>query len=108
MNVLKNLLTKGINNMIIKSGMIFLGMKERQYKDKEGKEKKSTNVKLMDYESELYDFFVSDSNSTLVDDLKVGIPPMSQVDVMLEVGAYQLKPFVRLNRIQVAGGTPKK
>jgi hypothetical protein len=85
--------------MIIKSQMVFLGMKERTYTDKEGKEKKSTNVKLMDYESELYDFFVSDQNKTLVEDLKVGIPPMTQVEVVLEVGAYQLKPYVRLSRV---------
>jgi hypothetical protein len=94
--------------MIIKSGMVFLGMKERTYKDKTtGADKKSTNVKLMDYESELYDFFVSDSNTALIEDLKAGVPPMSQVDVMLEVGAYQLKPFVRLHRLQVAGGSQK-
>jgi hypothetical protein len=93
--------------MIIKSQMVFLGMKEREYTNKEGKDKKSTNVKLMDYESELYDFFVSDSNKALIEDLKVGVPPMSQVDVMLEVGAYQLKPFVRLHRLQATGGTKK-
>jgi hypothetical protein len=89
--------------MIIKAQMVFLGMKEREYTNKEGIKKKSTNVKLMDFESELYDFFVSDNNTVLVEDLKVGVPPMSQVDVMLEVGAYQLKPFVRLHRVNIAG-----
>jgi hypothetical protein len=88
--------------MIVKAEMILLGAKERTYK-KDGVEKTSRNVKLMDMESEIYDFFVSDHNETLLEDLKVKIPPMTPVLVHLEVGAYQLKPFVRLNRIGLPG-----
>jgi hypothetical protein len=87
--------------MIIKAQMVFLGSKSRVYNDKNtGAEKKSTNVKMMDYESELYDFFVNENNHNLLKNLE-GIPPMTPVNVDLEVGAYQLKPFVRLQAVKV-------
>lgn len=84
--------------MLIKSKMVYLGAKQREY-EKDGVKKKSTNVKLMDFESELYDFFVNEQNHNLLNDLGA-VVPMAQVEVELEVGAYQLKPYVRLSRIK--------
>lgn len=86
--------------MLVKAKMVYLGAKQREY-TKDGVQKKSTNVKLMDFESELYDFFVNEQNHNLLNDLGA-VVPMAQVDVELEVGAYQLKPFVRLSRIKAS------
>ena len=84
--------------MLFKVKGVFLGAKQREV-EKDGEKKTNTNIKMMDFESEIYDWYVNAKNTELLKSL-ADIPPMQQVEAVLEVGAYQTKPFVRLQGLK--------
>ena len=75
--------------------VVFLGIKENIKNEGTADEKKSYNVKIMDQESDVYDWWLPNQNHTLIKFLSE-LPPVSHLKVDIEVGAYQTKPNVKL------------
>lgn len=86
---------------IAKVKMVWLGMKEN-VRTKDGAEVKSYNAKMMDFESDIYDFWLPNTNHALLKSLSE-IPPMSQVETSFEITAYQTKPQLKLSGAKVIG-----
>jgi hypothetical protein len=80
--------------------VVFLGIKENIKNEGTAEEKKSYNVKIMDNESDIYDWWLPNQNHTLIKFLSE-LPPVTPLKVDMEVGAYQTKPNVKLTGAKV-------